>query len=46
MNSEKGFIKLDNMKWAVKKNPEKKFSIGDFIFVKRKQKGWSLKQYP
>ena len=46
MNSEKGFIKLDNMKWAVKKDPKKKFSIGDFIFVKRKQKGWSLKQYP
>ena len=46
MNSEKGFITLDSMRWAVKKNPEKKFSIGDFIYVKKEKKGWILKQYP
>ncbi len=46
MNFEEGFIKLNDMKWAVKKDPKKKFNIGDFIFVKREQNGWSLKQYP
>ena len=37
MNSEKGFIKLDNMKWAVKKDPKKSL-VSEILFLLRENK--------
>ena len=45
MNSEKGFIKLDNMKWAVKKDPKKSL-VSEILFLLRENKRLESKQYP
>jgi len=43
----KGFIKKENIKWAIKKDINKSFKAGDIIYVKKnKNNSWDLKQYP
>ena len=46
INGSENLITSRDIRWASKKNHNKKFSKGDFIYVKKKQNGWSLKQYP
>ena len=42
----KGRLKIENIKWVLKKRSVlEKFSVGDIVFVK-KDKDWKLKQYP
>ena len=43
----KGFIKKENIKWAIKKDINKSFKAGDILYVKKnKNNSWDLKQYP
>ncbi len=43
----KGFIKKENIKWAIKKDIYKSFKAGDILYVKKnKNNSWDLKQYP
>ena len=42
----KTFIKIDNLKWAIKKSIFDTFKKGDYIFVKKNKKEFFLKQYP
>tara|TARA_B100001063_G_scaffold246920_1_gene288525 strand:- start:846 stop:3218 length:2373 start_codon:yes stop_codon:yes gene_type:complete len=46
--SQEEFLKLKNVKWAIPKNKLilDRFKIGDFIFVKKENNSWILKQYP
>ena len=39
-------ISVNNLKWAIKKNIDKSFSVGDLVFVKKNYNFWELKQYP
>ena len=39
-------IKITDLKWAVKKNINQNFKIGDIIFVKSVKSKWLLKQNP
>tara|TARA_B100001248_G_scaffold260047_1_gene247343 strand:+ start:2995 stop:5301 length:2307 start_codon:yes stop_codon:yes gene_type:complete len=43
-----GNLTLKDIKWTLSKNIsiDKKYSVGDIIFVKKKKNYWSLKQYP
>ena len=40
-------IKKSNLSWAIKNAKiEDVFELGDFVFVKKKNNSWFLKQYP
>jgi len=39
-------ISVNNLKWAIKKDIDKSFSVGDLVFVKKNYNFWELKQYP
>ena len=39
-------IKRENLNWAIKKNINDSFQVGDLVFVKKNDKLWHLKQYP
>ncbi len=44
---EKNTIQSQNLKWAFKKDINKKFKLGDIILVKKNRNDdWELKQYP
>jgi len=46
-NKKEKIILANNLKWAIKKNINKTFNVGDIIFIKENnQKEWELKQYP
>ena len=48
INSNKvSIINIKDLKWAIKKDINQSFKVGDIIFVKKKSsKNWELKQYP
>ena len=46
LKNEKTYISIQNLKWAIKKDIFKTFTIGDFLFVKKYGNNWRLKQYP
>ena len=43
---EKIKININQLKWAFKNNIYDSFKISDFIFVKKENNSWELKQYP
>ncbi len=48
LKENKGFIKYNQLKWALKSNRKisEVFKIGDLVFVKKINNEWHLKQYP
>ena len=47
IGKQKGIIVKKDLKWAIKdKNINEIFSSGDFIYIKKINGRWSLKQYP
>ncbi len=45
-NNDRSVVSYNYLKWAVKKNIFSTFEVGDFIFVKKINNNWTLKQYP
>ena len=45
-NNNIGYIKVDSIKWALKKNIFETFKEKDIVFVKKNKNNWDLKQYP
>jgi len=46
-NKVEGIIKVDNLKWAIRKTVYDAFKVDDVIYVQEKKNGtWELKQYP
>ncbi len=46
-NNKKNYIKVSNLKWAIKKDIFVSFKVGDIIFAKEiKKNNWELKQFP
>ena len=45
-NKKNQNIKLEDLKWAIKKDVFKTFKKGDIIYVKNNENNWVLKQYP
>ena len=46
-DNKKNYIRINNLKWAIKKNILETFKIGDIIFAKKiKKNDWELKQFP
>ncbi|MDA9624886.1 PBP1A family penicillin-binding protein [Candidatus Pelagibacter bacterium] len=48
LKGTKGILKIQKIKWALrgKGSITDKFEIGDFIFIKKENNVWNLKQYP
>tara|TARA_X000001036_G_scaffold423911_2_gene448401 strand:- start:245 stop:2587 length:2343 start_codon:yes stop_codon:yes gene_type:complete len=44
--NKKASISYQNLKWAIKKDINNSFSIGDLLFIKKDKNTWKLKQYP
>ena len=45
-NNDKSIISYNYLKWALKKDIFSTFEVGDFIYVKKINNNWTLKQYP
>ena len=45
-NNDTSILNYNYLKWAVKKDIFSTFEVGDFIFVKKINNNWTLKQYP
>ena len=45
-NNDRSIISYNHLKWALKKDIFSTFDVGDFIYVKKINNNWTLKQYP